>query len=393
MKKKVLSIFLAIVLAASCFAVSLTAYAKIYSLVLDIPTQGTIEGEDDLVWFTYTPDVSGTYSLLGLSVPATEAYLFIKEVDKETNTKKYVQLAYAIDDPNYQENNHNSRQFCLTYHLEAGVKYYYAAGWYLSESRTSGSVKVMLRCDEYDVKIDRIEAVCPIILDAFSDGTWNTDSDGNPFFYYNISKIVANTTVTVYYPDGTSVSATGQETVDGYPIIYNHNQYYEHWYPQTDGSYTSNAVTVKVLNETAQIDIQIATVARFKVTGTITDMLGRPIENAKIMYSNAVLDETDADGQFTFYSSSGQFAYNVTASNAIDRRVIIVVAADGENDFTDTPISICTCNYENDSTINAKDYAVMLKTLEGEELASQQEQFSKSINFTADSYPLLTLNY
>ena len=194
MKKKIISVILAIVTVISCFAVAFNAYGKIYELELGVKTTGVIDGEDDLIRFSFTPEESGTYSFLSYNVPATEAYLFVKEVDPETGYKEFVQLAYSNSDPNYQENEHSNRQFCLTYHLEKGVKYYFDAGWYLSDTRVSGTITVMLRCDEYDVVFDRIEATCPIMIDVYSDGSFSTDSNGEQYFLYNLSKVIANTT-------------------------------------------------------------------------------------------------------------------------------------------------------------------------------------------------------
>lgn len=107
MSKKIISLILAVVLAISCFAITFSAYGKIQELVLDGDFQCEIDGADDLAWFSYIPEISGTYSFLSYNTPATEAYLFIKEYDSETDTKQYVQLAYSNSDPNYAENSHN----------------------------------------------------------------------------------------------------------------------------------------------------------------------------------------------------------------------------------------------------------------------------------------------
>lgn len=392
MNKKVLSFLIAVILAVSCFAVSFNAYGKIQPLTIDMDFQYEIDGEDDLAWFSFTPEASGTYSFLSYNTPATEAYLFIKEYDSESNTKKYVQLAYSSNDPNYLENGHNIRQFCLTYHLEKGVKYYFAAGWYLSDKRVTGSIKVKLRCDEYDVKIERIEVNCYAMLNALEDGSWNYDTDGNKFFCYNLSKIIANSAVTVYYADGTSSSSSvGQESVDGYTIVYNHDQILNHWYPESDDNYTGNILTVKVLDATAQINVKIVTNARYKVTGKVVDLTKRPVENAQIISANTVIAETNEDGIFSFYSTAGKTDYTVTADNTLSRKVYITTSSLENKDYSNTPITVCTCEFSQDGIINAKDFAIMKKTLGEEEFANRQKQFSKAINFTQQDYPELNL--
>ncbi|MGN1328854.1 MAG: hypothetical protein ACI4V4_04045 [Eubacterium sp.] len=393
MNKKLLSLLMAVILAFSCLAVSFSAYGKIQELTVDMDYQYEIDGEDDLAWFSYTPEASGTYSFLSYNTPATEAYLFIKEVDQETDTKQYVQLAYSNSDPNYQENGHNSRQFCLTYHLEEGVKYYFAAGWYLSESRVTGIIRVKLRCDKYDNEIDRIEVNCQATLDALTDGSWEYDSSGNSYFYYNISKIVTNTAVTIYYSDGTSSSSVmGDDNVDGYSIIYNHNQSEQHWYPESDENYTGNILSVKVLNATAQISVQIITTARYGVKGKVVDLAGSPVENAQIISSTSiVVAETDSEGVFSFYSTTGKNDYTVDAENALARKVYITTSSTENKDYSDTPIAICTCEFLNDGVINAKDFALMKKSVSEEEFENQQKQFSKAINFTQQDYPELSI--
>lgn len=391
MNKKILSLLMAVILAVSCLALSFNAYGKIQELILDSDFQYEIDGEDDLVWFSYTPEASGTYSFLSYNTPATEAYLFIKEYDSVSNTKQYVQLAYSNSDPNYLENGHNSRQFCLTYHLEEGVKYYFAAGWYLSETRVTGTIKVRLRCDSYDYTIDRVEAKCNATLEAYTDGSWEYDINSIQYYYYNISKIIANTTVTVYYQDGSSSSVTGGESIDGYSIIYNHNQSEQHWYPESDESYTGNILTVKVLDKSTQLNVKITTTARFKVTGRIVDLAGNPVEDAQIISVNSVIAEADSDGVFFFYSTSGKNDYTVSAENAIARKVYITTSSLENKDYSEKPIEICTCDYISDGIVNAKDFAMMKKSVGEEELENQQKQFSKAINFTSQDYPELTL--
>lgn len=392
MKSKIISIILALTLVIVSLAVGISAFGATQTLLLDTQMSATIDGEDDLAVFIFTPSASGTYSFLSYSVPATEAYLSIREKDEETGEKKIINLAYSNSDPDYEANGHNSRQFCLTYHLEAGVKYYFSAGWYLSENRTTGTINVLLRCDGYDVDVDRIEAHCPVTLDAYSNGSWNTDEKGSSYFFYNISRIISNTTITLYYTDGTSVSSTGEETVGGYDITYSHNQAQEHWYPQGNENYTANTMTFKVLDKTASVDVQINSTARQSVTGKVVDMTGAPVGGAEIKISGAVITQTNNNGNFTFSNSPGAYFCTVSTDNSIDRDFTIVVSSLSSTDYSGTPIEVCTCDYVDDGVINAKDFALMMKTLEGEELEEQQQEFGSSINLTKGTYPALSLN-
>ncbi len=393
MKKKILSLLLAVTLAFSCLAMCFSAYASMTTLILDSKMCGTISDYDDLVWFTYTPDASGTYSFLSYNVRRSEAYLFIREKDPDTGAKVFTQLAYDESDlENYEANGHNQLQFCLTYHLEAGTQYYYAAGWYLSDERDDGTMTVMLRCDEYDVDIGSITAVCTSTLTNEVDGSWSTDSDGNSYFLYETSKIVANTKITINYPDGTTSTVSGgADEIDGYNIRYVHSQSTEHWYLEDDENYTGNVLTVKVLDKTADINVKIIEADTYQVSGVVTDMLGSPLENAKLKIGSTTVATTDENGEYSFYYTSGQYAITVSADNAITRTVNASVSASGESDYTSTPIELCTCDYYPDSVINIKDFATIRQTLEGDELEAQLEQYEQTINFTSDDYPSLTL--
>lgn len=388
--KKALSIAVTVVLVLSSLAFSFSAFGKTQTLILDTKMTETIDGIDDIAQFIYVPDESGTYSFLSYNVPASEAYLLIREVNPETNQKEYVQLAYSCNDPDYQENGHNSRQFRLTYHLEKGVTYYFWAGWYLSESRTDGNMTVMLTCDQYDSNIEKITISCPATLDAYTDGMWLTDSSGARYYHYNTTRLDVNMTVTIHFNDGQQISATGQEEINGYRIIFQHNQNSVHWYPQTDERYTENTYTVKILDKTASMDVPITVGARFAVKGTVTDMQGNPIENADIRLAQNSVAYTDSNGSFCFYSIAGEYSCTVLAENSIARGLkILVTASASENDFTSTPITLCNYEYIDDGIINAKDFAVLRRNYPQDD--ERIEHFNEVINFTADDYSPLYL--
>ena len=124
MKKKLISVLLAVLLLLSCMSASISAFATTRPIQLDVKVTNILDGAGDMNWYTFTPVASGTYSFLSYNVPASEAYLFVKEKDPETGKKVYKQLEFSNSDPNYQENGHNILQFCLTYYLEKGVKFW-----------------------------------------------------------------------------------------------------------------------------------------------------------------------------------------------------------------------------------------------------------------------------
>ena len=340
--------------------------------------------------FIFTPTQSGTYSFLSYNVPASEAYLFVRE--NEDGKKVYRQLAYSNSDPNYKENGHNQLQFCLTYHLEKGVKYYFDAGWYLSDSRTSGNFTVMLRCDVYDSDVETLTVLNDSKLSIYSDGEWQTDADGNRYFYYNISKIISNLSVTVTYADGRSVTSVGEDTVDGYKIDYKQNQAYVHWYPKSSPDYKSNILTVCVLGKSVDIEIEIEPNSMNLVKGKVVDMLKSPVQNAKIKLNGTVLASTDSNGEFWFYSNSSVLEYSVSIDNAIEREFTMLISVDDKkNDYRNLPIEICTADFSGDGFVNAKDYVMMKKSLKGEEFEKSYLQYKKCVNFSKTNYPKLTL--
>lgn len=393
MKKKTISIIPIIAIVISSLALSaFNAFAKTQPLILNAKITGIIDGVDDMAWFIYTPDESGVYSFLSYNIPASEAYLFIKEIDPDTGVKKYTQLAYSNSDADYTENGHNSRQFCLTYHLEKGVTYYFTAGWYLSDSRVDGNTNVMLRCDSYDNEIESISAVCNAELEAFTDGYWKTDSNNQKYFYYDTSKLISNMVVTIHYSDGRESTVIGADEIDGYQIKYTHNQITNHWYPYNDPNYTKNILTVGILNTSADVDINIIYGGIYTVTGIVSDTIGKPVENAGITKDGALIATTDSEGKFSFLASSGSGIYKINALNSIERTVEIITSANSDkNNFTKTPIVLCTYDYIGDNVINAKDFAIMKKNMPNDELSSRTDDFAKHINFTKQNYSDLTL--
>lgn len=390
MKKKIISLFLALIIVTGSLTVSFVAFASSRALILGTKITSAIDGEDDLCRFIFTPTQSGTYSFLSYNVPASEAYLFVRE--NEDGKKVYRQLAYSNSDPNYKENGHNQLQFCLTYHLEKGVKYYFDAGWYLSDSRTSGNFTVMLRCDVYDSEVETLTVLNDSKLSIYSDGEWQTDADGNRYFYYNISKIISNLSVTVTYADGRSVTSVGEDTVDGYKIDYKQNQAYVHWYPKSSPDYKSNILTVCVLGKSVDIEIEIEPNSMNLVKGKVVDMLKSPVQNAKIKLNGTVLASTDLNGEFWFYSNSSVLEYSVSIDNAIEREFTMLISVDDKkNDYRNLPIEICTVDFSGDGFVNAKDYVMMKKSLKGEEFEKSYLQYKKCVNFSKTNYPKLTL--
>lgn len=385
MKKKILSIILAIAVAAASFSFVNTAYASSVQLVLDTKQSIVINGTDDLEWFYFTPSSSGTYSFRSYNVYASECYLFVKEVDTATKQKKYVQLAYSNKDDKVSE---GSRQFKLTYHLVAGTTYYYAVGWYLSESRTNGVFTVMLTNDSYDDStLQRIEASCPIELEAYTDGDWITDASGNSFFRYNTSKIISNMIVTLYYENGTSTTAVGQEYIDGYAITFIDNQYEKHWHPNDSAEYVRNTFTVKVNNLTASVDIPIVITSRYSVKGKVVDMNGSPVANANIYQGSSKVAVSGSDGSFSFYHTAGQYLFTVFTTHSISRTVKLQISANNaNNNFSSTPISICNCDYVQDGIINAKDFSFIHRYVDEAYKQMAKEEFQKCISFTAKDY-------
>ena len=394
LNKKLISVIIVISVISSVFALSaFNAFAKTQELILNTKITAVIDGVDDLAWFIYTPQESGTYSFLSYNDYASEGYLFIKEVDTETWTKTYKQLAYATNDPNYAQNGHNFRQFCLTYHLEQGVTYYFAAGWFLSEDRTNGNMNVMLRCDSFDSDIAYITAQCDAQLEAYEDGNYATDGNGDSYFQYDISRIIANTTVTIYYNDNSSSSVTGAYEINGYSISYNHNQYEEHWYPQDYELYTNNRLTVGVLGKSCDMDVKITTNGRYKVEGRVVDTLANAVENARVINnSQSVVATTDENGAFSFYSTSGRKDFTIEANGAISRSVVIYVTVDAnDNNYASTPIELCKYDLNNDRIVNAKDFAIINRN-ESISLSDDiKADFARHINFTSNNYDNLIL--
>lgn len=394
MKKRLLSLLLAITILLSCFAVSMSAYGKTQQLILNTKMSYQIDGIDDMGYFLYTPDASGTYSFLSYNLPASEAYLFTKEVDAETGAKKYVNLAYSNSSPDFAENGQsNARQFCLTYHLKRGVTYYFAAGWFLSEDRTSGTTTVMLRCDEYDEKIiEEIRLTCSAYLNVYADGSWQTDENGERYYFYNLSKIINNMTITVYYSTGEVKSVTGKTEIDGYKVSYLHNQSTTHWYPKEHDNYKNNILTVKILDVSADYNVPILSTARYSVQGTVQSMNNKLVENAQIYCNSELLATTNSSGYFYFSYPAGKYTLTIKAPNSLERKITLIVSTtNNDNNYTSKPIRLYTCDYVNDGIINTKDYAAITKLDDAAQIKRDTAQYQSAIHFTSDNYEEFSL--
>lgn len=398
MNKKIFSLFLAVMIILSSLAFALTAYGKSIEMVkLDSKYAAVIDGIDDQITFLFTPEESGTYSFLSYNLPASEAYLFIKERDPETGSKTYTQLAYSKNNDDYKKHDQpNKLQFCITYHLEKGVRYYFKAGWRDGDTRTDGIMTVMITCESYDndSSVIDLSVSCPTKLDAFTGGSWKFDSSGNKYFYYDIARVLNNMTVTITLKDGTVLSATGSDRVGDYYISYEVNQEENHWYMPKDPLYNGNVVTVKVSDKTVNYNVEIVNTGMYAVTIMVTDYIGNPVEDAKI-YNNNNLIETynNANGIYTFTTIAGKADYKIVSGNAFDRIIDITVSASAsENNFTDQPIKMVTCDYVNDGVINAKDFSYIIKNLPENEAQTKSEELIQVINMTKNDYPRLTLS-
>lgn len=380
MKKRIISFVIAIAIIISSIAISMTAFASSQLLYLNTPASANTNGSDDLEWFYYTPSESGTYSLLSYNVPKCEAYLFIKEKDPETGAKQYVQLAYAApcSDPDYEANGHNEFQFKLTYHLEAGVTYYFACGWYLP-TRTSGTYTVKLVNDFYDKNaINSIEVLNAPTLEAYANGEWRTDANNQSYYYYDINKVISNLRLKINYTNGKSTTAFGAKVIDGYSISFEDNQFYNHWYPVEDPNYNGNKLTIRVLNKTTTVNIDVIIGNRYSVKGTVVNLANQPVENAQIMIDNQNVAVTNSNGEYSFYTSSGQKSLSIITSTSIDYTSSVTVATNQNNL---EPIAICNCDFNKDGYINAKDYAFIIKNFKLDDLTNKKTEYQASINF------------
>lgn len=387
MKKKLISILLIIVIILSSLALSITALASSQELFLNQMATTAMSGVDDLEWFWYKPDQSGLYSFLSYNVPKCEAYLMTREIDPDTGKKKITTLDYAApgNDPDYKKNNHNEFQFCLTYHLEAGTTYYFAVGWYKS-TQTSTQFNVMLRCDSYDENaIESIEISNVPDLIAYDNGEPRIDQNSRSYFYYYTSAIIRNSTVTINFTNGKSISQTGATEIAGYKIMYIDNQYYNHWHPNSAPEYTKNTITVQVLDKTATANVNIIIGAQYFVTGRVVNLAGQAVENALITTNGSKKAYTDSDGYFSFYSTTGSKTLAISTATSIDLSVPLIVGSE-KLDLTKTPYVLCNCDYVRDGYVNAKDFSFIVHNYSGTELENLKEEFRASINFSKDKY-------
>ena len=392
-EKKIISFSLVIAIVFCILSAGISAYAKAQRLILDVMYSDALSGNEDLIWYIYTPEVSGTYSFLSFNVPHSEAYLFTKESNSDQTQKVMTQLAYSSLSPDYAARGQGGIiQFCLTYHLEAGTTYYYAAGWWSSE-RTGGTMNVKLTCDEYDdVSIEKIDLSSSVSFEENTNGSWMTDSSGDEYYSYNYSRIISNLTVKLTYKDGTVSTVIGKDEIDGHPITYSVNQSEEHWYPESNANYTGNVITVTVLGVSAEYNAVITEssykTARLKVvdysTGVALSGVTLECENQSAV--------TDSSGYADLSVMNGENTVTVSDDFAIKRTLTVVVNTEGNGvDLSSNAIGLVTGDYCIDGVINGKDYAYVLKNFRGDTLTYEKIKFKKQANFKESSYPNLIL--
>lgn len=393
--KPIVAWLLSAAIIISCFAYGISAYAISHRLLLDVKYTDTINGEDDQITYLFTPELSGTYTFMSYNIPRCEAYLFVRESDPQQTQRVYRQLAYSQASPDYVARGQtNGAQFCLTYHLEAGTTYYYKAGWFLG-SRQSGSMTVMLTCDEYDyAAVENIEVLCDAALIENMDGNWAIDADGESFFYYDYLKILQNMTLVVTYSDGSvSYAYRGASSIDGHAISYREKQFENHWYANIHPFHTSNTMLITILNKQIEYDVKIDKVLKCKVSVKVTDNATQAaLPDASILQNGKVVAATNAQGVAVVELPAGPHQLQVTAPHAITREVQVVVSVGATaKDATQTPIALAIGDYNADGIMNAKDYGYALQHFEGQEKETALQRFEQQINFTADDYAALSL--
>lgn len=389
-KKRIIAFVLAAIMTFCSFASGLfSALAKTQALVLNTEITNTTDGLNDKNWYYFTPDQTGMYTFLSYNrYLYAEAYLF------ELSGKEYTQLGYSNLSPNYQYYSQpNKYQFCLSYQLEAGKTYYYAAGW--DSERTSGEMKVKLVYEggEEDV-IDFLEVSCDAELSWYTDGTWETDSAGEAYFHYNYSRILQNMTVTIHYKNGNTSSAyAGADSIDGYSIKYSNNQAASHWYPKADEKYTGNYITISILNKSAEYDVVINQDALFTVYGSVCDYVsGGAISGAVIRVNNSDVATTDSNGVFSFVSAPGTYNATLSGKNIITRAFKITVNVNSDlNDHRAKPVGVAASDYVSDGIINAKDFGYIQKNFSGEKQTAESMKIKDLINFTTNDYEELAI--
>ena len=391
--KRIIALITALVLIVGSFAFGLSsASAKTQQIILNTEIINTTDGPEDKNWYFFTPEQTGMYTFLSFNrFLYAEAYLFIKE------GKEYTQLAYSNLSPNYEfYGQPNKYQFCLSYQLEAGKTYYYAAGWNSDYSgRTSGdmTVKLIYEGSDSDV-VEKLQVACNAELIWYTNGTWEQDSAGEAYFFYDYSKILQNMVVTLYYKNGTTSStAAGSNTVDGYTIKFTQNQSAVHWYPEEDEKHTKNTITVSILNVSAEYEVKINQDALFTVYGAVCDYsTGEALSGASVTINGYEKATTDSNGEFSFVSSPGVFAAKISGNNIIPRSFTITVEVNSEkNNHKASPIGVVSCDYVGDGIINAKDFGYIQKNFTGSKKENESAKLSGAINFTSKNYEALNV--
>lgn len=410
--KKRMAIILSLVMVLVGVAFSYYAYATTFQdLELNKLYVASTVGGEDMVWYSYTPKESGTYSFVSYSTGKSEAYLYTRTTNPD-GSRTYNGLAYApASDPNYLDedvryfNNpddgkqytHSATAFRLTCHLDAGTKYYFSAGWQHSGT-ANGTIRVVLKQDSVDEDekyLERISVIGNAFLVKYNDGEWKVDAKGERYFKYNISKVTTNLTITLHYSDGTSTSETGVDVIDGYNILYSYNQDVNHWYLESEPDYTGNILTITVGNITCDYNIPIIVGSNYNAKGKVVDYItGDPIDGAVIYLGDKEMAVTGSDGTFNINHAYGIYYMTVEYDDAFTREFMINISQSSTvNNHLNEPIPIIVGDYIADGIINGKDCAYAKNTFTGEKKQKEVAKFAKQLCFTPDKYDELKLGF
>ena len=116
LRKKLISIIMVVAILASSLALGFKAFATTYqNMALDVIYTSSINGVGDVTWYSYTPELSGTYIFLAYCTGKTEAYLYTLTTN-ENGSKTYNGLAYAPpSDPESNDEYHTFTYGRTTY--------------------------------------------------------------------------------------------------------------------------------------------------------------------------------------------------------------------------------------------------------------------------------------
>ncbi|MGN0535847.1 MAG: hypothetical protein ACI4IR_07615, partial [Eubacterium sp.] len=278
--KKVFSLLLSFIMLISTIACAdFSAFAEINDTISAGETKTVaIENGGDYYYFSFTPEVDGSY-------------IFCSTGDNDTYGVLYDSEMYVLA----SNDDGIGLNFLIVYNFEAGKTYIFGCK-YLDNSAT-GSFDVELT--ENTVTGISFTPAAELKFVEHNNGFWDYDDNNEEYFYYNIPWFSYGDVLTVTHNDGISVDYTynndnfvseNGETIDNNSFRLDSDQYSNHWTVDKE-----NYFTIKYMGAITQVPVTI-------VENPVASISFTPVKPIEFYENSGGFWNTNENGEYYDYT-------------------------------------------------------------------------------------------